>query len=83
MLFRYLAALAVLAAMASPVLADQKCFVAPGSTVSGPITHYTDGDTFDIGRDRIRPWGINATEQGQFGYNEAAVASRRTCVPLD
>lgn len=34
--------------------------------------------SFDVGRDRIRPWGINATEPGQFGYDEATQTLRNT-----
>jgi endonuclease YncB( thermonuclease family) len=78
MLFRYLAALAVLAAVASPSFAKSpKCFAVPGQTVTGAITHYVDGDTFDIGRDRFRPWGINATESGEFGYDEGTDTLRK------
>jgi len=68
---RSLAAAALLAALSTPALAAPKCFASPGDTVSGPITHYVDGDTFDIGRDRIRLWGVDAAERGERGYDEA------------
>lgn len=76
MINRLLFASAVIAACASSAIAKPTCFAAPGETVSGAITHYVDGDTFDVGRDRIRPWAINATEPGQFGYNEATQTLR-------
>lgn len=76
MILRFISTLAIVAALATPALAEPKCFASPGETVSGAITHYVDGDTFDIGRDRIRPWGIDATERGEFGYAEATQTLR-------
>lgn len=75
MLVRSLATLAVLAAMASPSFAKPPtCFTPPGQEVAGPVDysrHY-DGDTFYIGRDRVRVWGIDAPERDEYGYSEAA-----------
>jgi endonuclease YncB( thermonuclease family) len=77
MLSRSLATLVVLAALASPSFAKPPtCFVAPGQTVTGAIKHYTDGDTFDLAPNPIRPWGIDATERGEFGYDEATETLR-------
>ena len=76
MIVRVFAMFAVVAALTSPALAKPKCFAAPGQTVSGAISHYVDGDTFDLGRDRVRPWGIDATERGQFGFEEATETLR-------
>jgi endonuclease YncB( thermonuclease family) len=76
MIARVLLTVIVVATLASPAFAKPKCFAAPGQTVSGAITHYVDGDTFDIAKDRIRPWGIDATERGEFGYNEATQTLR-------
>lgn len=76
MINRILLVFFVIVTLASPAFAEPKCFAAPGQTVSGSITHYVDGDTFDIAKDRIRPWGIDATERGEFGYDEATQTLR-------
>lgn len=71
-----LLAVVFLAPLAPSALAGGKCSASPGDTVSGSITHYVDGDTFDIASDRIRPWGIDATERGEFGFDEATQTLR-------
>lgn len=77
MFTRTVATLAAIALLASPVLAKETmCFVTPGAAVSGTISHFVDGDTFDIAPNRVRAWGINATEDGDFGYTQASQALR-------
>lgn len=77
MIARVLLTVIVVATLASPAIAKPKCFATPGQTVSGAITNYVDGDTFDIATDRIRPWAINAPEEGEFGYDNATETLRK------
>ena len=76
MSLRLLVAVQSIALAITPVFAKQTCSTPPGGTVSGSITRYVDGDTFDSGRDRIRPWGINAPERGEFGFDQATQTLR-------
>lgn len=77
MFTRTVAMLAALLLLSSPAFAKEtQCFVPPGAAVNGTINHYVDGDTFDIAPSRFRTWGIDATEEGDFGYSEAAQALR-------
>lgn len=39
--------------------------------ISGPATYIVDGDTLDVGKTRVRLWGINTPERGQPGYKDA------------
>lgn len=43
---------------------------------TGSVTRIVDGDTFDIGKTRIRVCGIDAPERGEAGYSEATAALR-------
>jgi endonuclease YncB( thermonuclease family) len=39
--------------------------------ITGPASYIVDGDTLDVGKTRIRLWGINTPERGEPGYDEA------------
>ncbi len=39
--------------------------------ITGPATYIVDGDTLDVGKTRIRLWGINTPERKQAGYQDA------------
>lgn len=44
----------------------------PADTVTGQVSHIVDGDTFFIGKTRVRLCGIDAPPQGHPGYRQAA-----------
>lgn len=44
----------------------------PTDAVTGPVTHIVDGDTFFIGKVRVRLCGIDAPPQGHPGYRQSA-----------
>lgn len=39
--------------------------------VTGPSRYIVDGDTLDVGKTRIRLWGINTPERKEPGYEDA------------
>lgn len=39
--------------------------------ITGSATYIVDGDTLDVGKTRIRLWGINTPERGEQGYQDA------------
>jgi len=45
----------------------------PSEPVTGKVTHIVDGDTFLIGKTRIRICGIDAPPQGHPGYRQSAM----------
>lgn len=61
----------------------------PTDTVTGKVTHIVDGDTFFIGKTRIRLCGIDAPVQGHPGYRLSAKYLQRMiegktvrCIPV-
>ncbi len=44
----------------------------PTDTVIGRVSHIVDGDTFLVGKTRIRLCGIDAPAQGHPGYRQSA-----------
>jgi len=44
----------------------------PTEPVTGTVTHIVDGDTFFVGKTRIRICGIDAPPQGHPGYRQSA-----------
>jgi micrococcal nuclease len=71
---RLLAALAAIALALALVVAWQRRDEEPEAR-SGRVAHVVDGDTLDVGRERIRVLGIDTPERGECGY---APASRAT-----
>lgn len=61
-------------ALVAVALAAAACDEAPPPTdaVTGRVSHIVDGDTFFIGKTRIRLCGIDAPPQGHPGYRQAA-----------
>lgn len=61
-----------------------QCANAADSFVEGKVLHVVDGDTFDIGDQRIRLCGVQAPERGQEGFYRSAgyVAVRYSGRPL-
>jgi len=47
-----------------------------GEVVAGHASRVVDGDTFLIGKTRVRVWGNNTPERDECGYGEAAHALR-------
>lgn len=61
----------------------------PTDVVAGRVTHIVDGDTFFIGKTRVRICGIDAPPQGHPGYRGSAKFLQRLiegkrvhCLPL-
>ena len=61
----------------------------PTDTVIGRVSHIVDGDTFLVGKTRIRLCGIDAPAQGHPGYRQSAKFLQRMiegknvrCVPV-
>jgi micrococcal nuclease len=71
---RLLAALAAIALALVLVVAWQLRDEEPEAR-SGRVAHVVDGDTLDVGRERVRVLGIDTPERGECGY---APASRAT-----
>lgn len=71
---RLLAALAAIALALALVAAWQRRDEEPEPR-SGRVAHVVDGDTLDVGGERVRVLGIDAPERGECGY---APASRAT-----
>jgi micrococcal nuclease len=71
---RLLAALAAIAVALALVVAWQRRDEEPEAR-SGRVAHVVDGDTLDVGRERVRVLGIDTPESGECGY---APASRAT-----
>ena len=71
---RLLAALAAIALALALVVAWQRRDEEPEAR-SGRVAHVVDGDTLDIGGERVRVLGIDTPERGECGY---APASRAT-----
>ena len=71
---RLLAALAAIALALALVVAWQRRDEEPEAR-SGRVAHVVDGDTLDVGRERVRVLGIDTPERGECGY---APASRAT-----
>lgn len=47
-----------------------------GDVLAGHATRIVDGDTFLVGKTRVRVWGNNTPERDQCGYGEATQALR-------
>ena len=71
---RLLAALAAIALALALVVAWQRRDEEPEAR-GGRVAHVVDGDTLDVGRERVRVLGIDTPERGECGY---APASRAT-----
>jgi micrococcal nuclease len=71
---RLLAALAAIALALALVVAWQRRDEEPEAR-SGRVAHVVDGDTLDVGGERVRVLGIDTPERGECGY---APASRAT-----
>ena len=63
--------------------------IALADTITGPVAHVRDGDTFVIGRQPIRLCGVQAPEKGHRGAKEATAYLTRLvrgkavrCVPV-
>jgi micrococcal nuclease len=72
---RGLAAVVAVALLVAAVVAWQRRDDGEAASRSGRVTHVVDGDTLDLGRERIRVLGIDAPERDECGY---AAASRAT-----
>lgn len=70
---RLLAALVAVALVAGLVVAWQRRD--DPEPTSGRVTHIVDGDTLDVGRERIRVLGIDTPERDECGYAAASRAA--------
>ena len=71
---RLLAALAAVALVLVLVVAWQRRDEEPEAR-SGRVAHVVDGDTLDVGRERVRVLGIDAPERDECGYAAASGAT--------
>ena len=71
---RLLAALAAIALALVLVVAWQRRDEEPEAR-SGRVAQVVDGDTLDVGRERVRVLGIDTPERGECGYAPAARAT--------
>jgi micrococcal nuclease len=71
---RLLAALAAIALALVLVVAWQLRDEEPEAR-SGRVAHVVDGDTLDVGRERVRVLGIDTPERGECGYTPASRAT--------
>jgi micrococcal nuclease len=71
---RLLAALVAVALVVALVVAWQRRDDEPAGR-SGHVTHVVDGDTLDVGRERVRVLGIDAPERDECGYAAASRAA--------
>jgi endonuclease YncB( thermonuclease family) len=52
------------------------CTKLVGDRFGGSVGAVADGDTFTIGVDRVRLWGVDTPEKGELGYHAATRAMR-------
>ena len=72
---RLLAALVAVALVVALVVAWQRRDDEEPAGRSGRVTHVVDGDTLDLGRERVRVLGIDAPERDECGYAAASRAA--------
>lgn len=54
--------------------AKDECLAVKGKAVTGNVTHIGDGDTFDVGAERVRLFGLDSPSNSRPGGKDSTAA---------